>query len=353
MIDLTLFTVSPETRLRDVVACIDRNAKGIALVVDAERRLLFTMTDGDLRRAVLHGLDLEMSAGAWAALTLGPTHAPVTAPHGTSRVELLKLMTALTFRHVPLLDSDGRVVDLALLSDVVAEAFPQHAVVMAGGLGTRLRPLTADLPKPMLPVGDRPLMEHILQQLHESGIRHVSITTHYKPETIVEHFGNGAAFGVELNYVHEDRPLGTAGALGLLPPWNSPLLVINGDILTRVNHQSMLVFHQENRAMVTVGVRQYDVQVPYGVLETAGLDVRAVSEKPTLSFFVNAGVYLLEPVVQQYLAPGQRADMTDLLGRLLAEKHRVICFPISEYWLDIGRHADYEKAQAEFSQETS
>lgn len=329
------------------MACIDRGAIGLALVVDAGGRLLFTMTDGDLRRAVLHGLDLEMSAADWAsARRVGLT--PVTAPVGTSPAEQLRLMHGHSIRHLPLLDQHGRLADLVLLSDLAGPRQAMQAVVMAGGQGARLRPLTASLPKPMLPVGDRPLIEHIVRQLRDAGITRVSVTTHFQSEAIVNHLGDGRSLGVDIDYLNEDRPLGTAGSLGTLPPWQTPLLVMNGDILTRINHRSMLEFHQENHAAVTVGVRQYDVQVPYGVLQTDGLEVKGVNEKPTFRFFVNAGIYLLEPSVRQHVQPNERLDMTDLLSRLLAAGQRVISFPISEDWLDIGQLADYEKAQAQF-----
>lgn len=352
MVDIDRLIVSADTSLRDVIACIDRNTTGIALVVDAERHLRFTMTDGDLRRAVLHGLDLKMTAESWAAKAKPGRSAPVTAVVGMQAPELRRLMAEHSVRHLPILDGTGRVVDLAQLIDLATpQPFEMTAVVMAGGMGTRLRPLTASLPKPMLPVGDRPLIEHIVHQLRDAGIGRVSITTHFQAESIVSHLGDGKAFGVDINYVNEDRPLGTAGSLGLLPGWDSPLLVMNGDILTRINHRSMLVFHQENQAAMTVGVRQYDVQVPYGVLDTDGLEVTGVNEKPLFRFFVNAGIYLLEPAIKAYVTQGERLDMTDLLSRVLADGKRVISFPISEDWLDIGQMADYEKAQAQFSKE--
>lgn len=355
MIDLSSVCVRPGQSLREAMLCIDKNTKGIALVVDDERRLLFTITDGDLRRAVLQNLSLSMTVVAWASrrIETGCTH-PVTAPLGTSPSELLHLMQADGLRHVPLLDDCGRVADLALLSELIAEKeFSLRAVVMAGGVGTRLRPLTEDLPKPMLPVGDRPVMEHIVDQLRRTGIREVSISTHYKSETIIRHFGDGQKYGVNISYVVEESPLGTAGALGLMAPPTSTLLAMNGDILTQVNVHSMLAFHQDNRAIMTVGVRQYGFQVPYGVVELEGTEIRRLSEKPTLHYLVNAGVYLLEPAVYDYIVPRQKFDMTDLITRLLDDKQRVVSFPISEYWLDIGQHADYEKAQADFSRESA
>jgi NDP-sugar pyrophosphorylase family protein len=195
-----------------------------------------------------------------------------------------------------------------------------------------------------LPVGDRPLMEHILRQLQASGILRINVTTHYKAEKIVEYFGNGDRFGVQLNYVSEDKPLGTAGALGLLESPQERLLVMNGDILTGVDFRALLNYHHEHSAYLTVGVRKYEIKVPYGVIESEGAFVRKVVEKPSLTFFVNAGIYLLEPAAHRYIPTGQRFDMTDLISRLIQEKHRVACFPILEYWLDIGQHGDYEKA---------
>jgi dTDP-glucose pyrophosphorylase len=339
--------ISPDATLHDAMATIDRTAKGIVLVTDENRRLINTVTDGDIRRAILSGLDLNVSIRMLLERRpLTPYPQAITAPVGTSDAELIHLMNKHVIRHVPLLDDQDRVTDLALLADLVKEyAPPLRAVVMAGGLGKRLRPLTEDVPKPMLPVGGRPLMEHIIGQLCRAGIKQVSITTHYKPEAIVEHFGDGRGFGVQIDYMHEDRPLGTAGALGLMPPWNSTLLVVNGDILTRLNYQSMLAYHRENRAALTVAACQYDVQVPYGVLECDGPRVSRIQEKPTYRFFTNAGIYLVQPEVRQFLPNGQRYDMTDLIEALVAAGWSVMNFPILEYWLDIGQAEDYRQAQ--------
>jgi NDP-sugar pyrophosphorylase family protein len=197
----------------------------------------------------------------------------------------------------------------------------------------------------MLPVGDRPLMEYIVSQLRGAGIRHVSIATHYKAEHISGYFGDGRQFGLDIDYLNEKQPLGTAGALSLVPPWRATLLVINGDVLTRLNYRAMLEFHRDNAAMLTVAVRQYDVQVPYGVVETRGVEILGVKEKPVVQFFVNAGIYLLEPGVHASLVANERLDMTDLVTRLIDAGQRVVSFPISEYWIDIGQREDYTRAQ--------
>jgi len=220
-------------------------------------------------------------------------------------------------------------------------------VIMAGGFGTRLRPFTDTTPKPMLPVGDRPLMERTLENLQETGIRNVTISTHYKPEVIINHFQDGSEFGININYVNEEQPLGTAGALGLMTPPDDTVLIINGDILTNVNFESMFQFHREHRAEMTVATRIYEFQLPYGVVEMEGVRISKITEKPTKKFFVSAGIYLLEPRMFAYIPKNQRFDMTDLIERLLIEGRQVVNFPIREYWLDIGRHPDYERAQVE------
>jgi len=193
-------------------------------------------------------------------------------------------------------------------------------------------------------------MEIVLQRLREAGITQVTVATHHKPEKIVEHFGDGKEFGVELSYATEKRPLGTAGGLGALAPPTETTLVVNGDILTQLDYRAMVTYHREHQADLTVAVRQYDLKVPYGVIECDGPTVRRLSEKPVLGLFVNAGIYLLEPGVYQHIPNGQRFDMTDLIQRLLRAGRSVVSFPICEYWLDIGQQADYQQAQEQVKQ---
>ena len=347
MFDATGFLLKSENSIRQAIACIDQGRFGIAIVVDDNKKLLGTITDGDIRRAILAGLDLESSVAAILNRKTDLRYSsPITAPVSTSAEALLGLMQEHSIRQIPLLDDSGRVVGLETLDNLVPQPdLPINAVVMAGGLGTRLRPLTEDLPKPMLPVGGRPLMERIVEQLQQAGIRRVHVTTHYKPEKIIEHFGDGQSFGVELSYVNESLPLGTGGALGLLPVPQEPLLVINGDILTQVNFRAMLAYHQEHQAEMTVAVRPYVVTVPYGVVECNGPYICQLKEKPQLNFLVNAGIYLLQPSVYQFIPSGKSFNMTDLIQWLMDAGQTVVSFPIREYWLDIGHHKDYVKAQ--------
>ena len=348
--DLTDLCVGPEWSIHQALAQMDVSRKGIVLVVDSDQRLLGTVTDGDMRRAVLTGLDLEQPITRVLAQKDGSNFArPITAQAGTNPGTLLDVLRAHSIRHLPLVDHNQRVVALATLDDFVPEQEPLlQAVIMAGGLGLRLRPLTEDLPKPMLSVGGRPLLETIVDQLRSIGVRHISITVNHKLEKITEHFGDGRNFGVDITYTTEDRPLGTAGALGLIKEPLDTTLVINGDILTQVNFRAMLDFHREHRADLTVAVNRHQSRVPYGVVECDGAAVRGLSEKPLMTFFINAGIYLLEPETYGFIPNGEPYDMTDLILRLLKENRPVVAFPIREYWIDVGRPADYLRAQSDF-----
>jgi len=347
--DLSRFLVPRGATLREAMAAIDANTHGIVLVVDSERRLLGTITDGDIRRAALGGSSLDMNVlDAIAAKPAAVQREPLTAPIGASAADLLELMNREEVRHLPIVDGD-RVVDIAFLQDFVKESQPPlRAIVMAGGFGTRLVPLTEKLPKPMLPIGDRPLLEHIVGRLRDAGIRRVHVTTHYKHDVIEEHFRDGRDFGVEIEYVNEDTPLGTAGALGLIDDTREPLLVLNGDIVTRVDFAAMLDFHRTHEADMTVAVRASDVDVPYGVVESDGVMVVRITEKPVLRYFVNAGIYLLNPDVRTFVPAGRRCDMTDVIAALIAAGRRVVSFPVHEYWRDIGEHEAYQQAAADF-----
>jgi dTDP-glucose pyrophosphorylase/CBS domain-containing protein len=345
--DLSVLCISQEHTIRDAIEMLNRNERGIVLITDDQRRLLGTITDGDIRRAILAGSELDTQVRDLLIKkpeSLYPS--PITAPVEANPDELLRLMRKYGVQQIPIVNQEDQVVDLVTMEDLLSDDnLPLQAVIMAGGFGTRLRPLTEELPKPMLPIGDQPVMELMLERLGRAGIKRVNITTHYLPEKIQEYFGNGQSFGVELNYVNEERPLGTAGAIGLMEPADTPLLVINGDILTKIDFRAMLKYHRKHEADLTVGVRQYDLEVPYGVLECEGPYVRGLQEKPKYNFLVNAGIYLLSPSVYEYIPSDRKFDMTDLIERLLEDERRVASFPIVEYWLDIGEPADYQQAQ--------
>jgi dTDP-glucose pyrophosphorylase len=339
-----------DATVRTAMECIDRNHRGIALVVDEERRLLGTVTDGDIRRAMLADLALDAAVEVLLERQQELHEArpiPLTARSGTHPAELVALMQRYDVLQIPLVDERGRVESLSLLRDLVElEGPPLRAVVMAGGFGTRLGELTRETPKPMLPVGDRPLLERIIEQLRDAGIEQVNLTTHYRADEIVRHFGDGGNLGVRIEYVSEEEPLGTAGALGLIES-DAPILVMNGDILTRVDFKAMHRFHDEHGADMTVAVRPYEARVPYGLVDLDGSRITSIAEKPLARGFVNAGIYLLKPEACRLVVPGEPLDMPQLIQRLLDDDRTVVGFPLREYWLDIGRLADYEQALAD------
>jgi dTDP-glucose pyrophosphorylase len=349
-VELERLLLRRDATVRGAMECIDRNQIGIALVVDAERHLIGTITDGDIRRAML--ADVALDAPVVALLERqrdldADRPRPLTAPVGCLPAELVALMQRYDVRQIPLVDDVGCVESVSLLRDLVeVEGPPLRAVVMAGGYGTRLGDLTRETPKPMLPVGDRPLLERIIEQLRDAGIAHVNLTTHYRAEEIADHFGTGESLGVEIEYVSEEQPLGTAGALGLIES-DEPILVMNGDILTRVDFKAMHRFHDEHGADMTVAVRPYESRVPYGLVELDGSRITSIDEKPLARGFVNAGIYLLNPDVCRLISPGETLDMPQLIERLLDGGRTVVGFPLREYWLDIGRLADYEQAVAD------
>jgi dTDP-glucose pyrophosphorylase/CBS domain-containing protein len=349
-VDVSSLFIPADATVGEALACIDRSGRvSLALVLDAEGRLLNTLSDGDIRRGLIAGLEMSDPIERLLEIKAKTPHPfAASAPLAADPETLLDLMRGRGVRQIPLLSDEGRVVDIITLSDLlVEEPRALQAVVMAGGFGTRLRPLTEDMPKPMLPIGGRPIMELIVAQLRDTGVKKINITTHFQAQKIFDHFGDGSEFGVDISYVREESPLGTGGALGLLDPPTDPLLVINGDILTDIDFRAMQAHHQEQGAMMTVAVRHYEVQVPYGVVDCDGARVRGVREKPNVGFFVNAGIYLLEPEVYGFIPVNQHMHMTDLIETLIREGRVVVNFPVREYWLDIGQHADYERAQGD------
>lgn len=342
--DISKYLCTPSCTLRDVLRAINENNCGAVFLTEPDGRLIRVITDGDIRRAILAGFSLDSTITCLGESFSG--RPPTFAAQGTPIAQIRQMMVRDTVRQIPLVDDDCRVVDVVLLDDLLLNNEPPvNAVVMAGGFGSRLRPLTEDTPKPMLPVGDRPLLERIIGQLSSAGIDGVSVTTHFMPEVIKQHFGDGKDFGVNISYVHEETPLGTAGALRMIERPAGPVLVINGDILTNIDFRNMTAFHNEHGADLTLAVRGYDVYVPYGVVETEGPYLRKLVEKPTYTHFVNAGIYLLSPAAFDYLGTDGRLDMTQLVERLIRAGRTVVTFPVAEYWLDIGHIDDYNRAQ--------
>lgn len=309
-------------------------------MVDDDGRLVGVMTDGDVRRAILRGVPLEASAAALM------NRQPLTAPHGASTSELLELMRRRVVHQLPIVSADNRVIEIALIDDLIgANEKPNYVVLMAGGLGMRLRPLTEQTPKPMLALRGKPILETILENLAGEGFRRFFLSVNYKAGMIEEHFGDGSQWGVSIGYLREEQPLGTAGSLSLIPePPELPLVVMNGDVLTPVSVSSILEFHGELHSTATMAVRQYDLQVPYGVVRTAAERITSIEEKPVHRFLVNAGIYVLSPEALTHIPPRAYFDMPMLFERLNASGAITVAFPLREPWRDIGCREDYDQA---------
>jgi dTDP-glucose pyrophosphorylase len=339
--------VDPHATVRDAIERIDETGKQIALVVDGEGRLLGVITDGDIRRGILRGVALE------APVVDIMNASPRVADSESSPLERAALLRRHQIRHLPIVDRDGVVRHLETLDSTRPARVTTPVIVMAGGRGQRLYPLTKDVPKPMLPVGGVPLLEIILRSLASQGFTDIRISVNYLAEVIVDHVGDGAQWGLDVRYLREDKPLGTAGALAQLAgAIDEPFIVMNSDLLTRVDLRRMLQFHAREGAKATMGVREYAHEIPFGVVELEGNRVRAMSEKPVHRALVNAGIYVIDPAVLDLLEHGEYCDMPSLLGLAMQRGDRVDAFPIHEDWLDVGRPEDLSEAQAEASKWT-
>ena len=338
--------VPPGTSIRATLEAITKNGRQVALVTDPDDRLLGIVTDGDVRKALLRGASLEAPIGEHMNAT------PVTGRAGLGRAEAGELMRARYLRHLPLVDATGHLVDVVFLDELLARApLPVSAVIMAGGMGTRLRPLTQETPKPLLRVGGRPLVEILIERLERSGVSDVVVAVHHKAEMIRAQLGDGSRLGVRLSYVDEPERLGTIGALTLLRPRPvAPLFVINGDILTKCDFRAMWEFHRAQRADMTVGVSLHQVDIPYGEFTLHGARVTRVEEKPRKEFPINAGIYLLEPSLIDLIPPEQYFDATDLIRACLEGNRVVSAHLIREYWLDVGRHEDLRRADRDIAE---
>ena len=342
MVDLQALQLAPDTPVLEAMCIIDRGAAQIALVVDEQQRLLGTLTDGDIRRGLLHGETLETPAERLMNRQFRFVRS------GEDQAAVLEMMRRDVLRQIPVLDAEGRVVKLLLLQELLAPTqLPNAVVIMAGGKGTRLRPHTEHCPKPMLPVDGKPMLEILLEQCIASGFRQFYFSVNYLKEQIIEHFGDGKGWGVSIDYLVEDEPLGTAGSLQLLPrSLQEPLLVMNGDVLTRLNPSQLLRFHVEHEAAGTLCVREHTINVPFGVVQTKGVELAGFEEKPSYCQLVNAGVYVVDPQLLPLLPPHQAIDMPTLLQSAQQAGHRVAVCPIHEYWIDVGRPETLEEAHA-------
>lgn len=337
--------VHPHATIKEAITIIDMGGAQIALVVDDRDVLVGTVTDGDVRRGILKGI------GIHECVEKIYNTKPFTMSDDEDDRMIAHMMRDNYFKQIPIVDKSGKVVKLELLKNLLKkERRLNWAVIMAGGLGTRLKPLTDSCPKPLLKIAGKPILEIILKRLSEQGINRVYIAVNYKGDMISSYFGDGSKFGVQIEYIHESNKLGTAGALSLLPEVPmQPLLVMNGDLLTGVNFSQMLEFHERHSSNATMGVIEYDVQVPYGVVKLQDHHLKSLDEKPVQTFFINAGIYILEPSILKLIPHNTQFDMTELFQNIFHEKQKAVAFPIREFWLDIGKPDDFSKANEIYS----
>jgi dTDP-glucose pyrophosphorylase len=335
----------PTATIQAVIQNLDQIAIQIALVTDPEGVLLGTVSDGDVRRGLLKGLSLD------SPVSTIMHRSPLVVPPTLDRELVLQVMQVNKILQIPIVDENNRVVGLHLWDQVTA--IPQRTnqmVIMAGGKGTRLRPYTETCPKPMLTVGGKPMLEHIIERARAEGFNRFVLAVHYLGHMIEDYFGTGEKLDVEITYLREKAPLGTAGALSLLSSVpEEPFIVTNGDVLTDIRYGDLLHFHHQHQAMATMAVRAHEWQHPFGVVQTQGLRIIGFQEKPIARSYINAGVYALNPEALACLDPNQPCDMPTLFEKLRSQDNLAIAYPMHEPWLDVGRPDDLSRANSTIS----
>ena len=337
----SLVAVSSSSEIRDAAKSLNVSCLKIVLVVDGINRLVGTICDGDIRRGLLNGLDMKQCVMAIANCN------PVFVETGTTSSQIRALMANKKIHQIPEIDRDGGVNVVHIWDDLsVLEPLDNKMVIMAGGLGSRLRPLTDDCPKPMLKIADTPMLEHIILAAKGRGIRSFIISLNYLGHVVKDYFQNGSQLGVNIEYLSESEPLGTIGASSLLEErGDSPIVVTNGDVLTSIDYRALLDFHSKTSATATLAVREHEWQNPFGVVTTDGVDLVEFDEKPMHRCYVNAGIYVIEPHSLNLLKRGVACSAPELLTRIKAKGEAVKVYAMHEPWLDIGRPDDLENAQ--------
>jgi len=336
---MKIFVSSNET-IRNVIRVMNQTGFRLVLVVDKDNRLKGTITDGDLRRGFLGNIQLESQASE----ILHPR--PIVVDNSVSRTKALEIMASEGLLHIPIINENFQVVGLHT-RDALSMYQKRENIffILAGGKGRRLLPVTEFVPKPMLQIQGKPILEHIIERAKAKGFANFVIAIHHLGDLIVSHFKDGSEFGINIKYICEETPLGTAGALSLLEEIpNSSIVVSNADLLTEIDYGSILDFHQKNKASATMAVQIHEMQNPYGVVQIRDIDIMGYAEKPISRNLINAGVYVLEPAVIALLVKSEYCDMPELFERIRKSKQRSIVFPLHERWTDIGRHEDLERA---------
>jgi dTDP-glucose pyrophosphorylase/CBS domain-containing protein len=330
----------PDGSLEDAIRILNDPTLKIVLVVDSTMKLLGTVTDGDIRRGLLRGLGLDSSIRLVMQLNVS-----VVSPD-VNNLQVKQMMTEKKIAQIPIVDIDSRVLGLHTLDNISKVTLKENLfVIMAGGKGERLLPLTSNTPKPMLPLGGKPIIQRIIDRAKGEGFFNFVISLNYLGKVIEEYLGEGEKFGVNITYIRETSPLGTIGALSLLTPKPTmPLLLTNGDLVTHIKYLELLDFHNSNKACASMAITQYEWQHPFGVVRTEGVEILGFEEKPIVKNYINAGVYVLNPEALTQLDHNKYCDAPELFEKLRSLGYKTLAFPIHEDWRDIGLPNDLKEA---------
>jgi dTDP-glucose pyrophosphorylase len=326
--------------IQQAIRSLEISSMQIILIVSEDGVLVGTLTDGDIRRAFLKGLTLGSRIDDIIHCN------PLVVPPEMGREHVLRLMQANKIHQLPVVNCNGRVEGLYLWDAIIAPtSIDNFMVIMAGGRGTRLHPHTENCPKPMVEVGGKPMLEHIIEHAKSEGFQNFIISLYYLGDMIVEYFGDGTKWGVKIEYLREDSPLGTAGCLSLISDLpRAPFIVTNGDVLTEIGYRDILNYHIKNEASATMAVRRHEIQNQFGVVKVNGIEIEGFEEKPVYCSQINAGIYAIDPGVLSFLEVGQKCDMPTLFERVKNQNHKTIVFPMHESWLDVGYPKDLAQA---------
>ena len=334
--------------MRSVISAIDKGGLKIALIINSSGNLVGTISDGDIRRGLLRGLSLDSS------LSKIMNKNCITANPKTNKNKISIMMKEKGILQIPIISDANQFLGLEISEDLLPNKgkfiLPNYALLMAGGRGRRLGPITDNCPKPLLPINEKPILEIIMERCIQSGIRNFYISVHYLAEKIIDYFGDGSKWDVKIEYLQEDNPLGTAGALKLLPSnFKQSIVLINGDVLTKIDFQNVLKYHSANSADITICAREQILSSPYGVIEVDGINFKSMVEKPSFKQLVNAGIYVLNPSTIDLVREKDYLDMPDLISISAQQKNKIIVYPLHEYWLDIGKPEALNQAHFEWS----
>jgi len=336
--------LKPSSSIKEAMIAIDDGAMKIAVVVDDENRLVGILTDGDIRRGLIDGLELSSSIETIIQKD------PIVCSINDSKETILAKSLGKKIYHMPVLDLNLKLVGIEDIDSLLESKNRVNKVVlMVGGLGSRLRPLTENTPKPMLKVGNKPILETIINNFKQYGFVDIVLSVNYKADIVKSYFGDGSDFGVSIEYIHENKRMGTAGALSLMrDKFDEPFFVMNGDLLTNVNFEHFLNFHNDNTSIATMAVREYEYQVPFGVVNQDNGEITSIVEKPTQRYYVNAGIYILNPEVIEMIEDDVFYDMPTLFDDLISNNKAPVSFPVHEYWMDIGQINELKQARDEY-----